>query len=159
MTAFATGEVNRRDGLTDIVVGIVGDSGATALVFESPAGALRGKPETIAVPAAVSGLALGTLDSDSSYDLAVAAGNELLVVHGRDRRLSVDESSRDGVPAAELSRDAFEFALAGVAVGDFAGDARADVGDVGDARESARGGARGGGGVVASDYRPRCGGA
>ena len=127
LTAFATGEVNRPDGLTDIVVGVSGGEGATALVFESPAGALRGEPETLSLPAAASGLALGALDADSSADLAVASGNELLVVHGRDRRLSLDESLRKDVPAAEVSRSEFAFALAGVAVGDFAGDERADV--------------------------------
>ena len=127
LTAFATGEVNRLDGLADIVVGVSGGGGAAALVYESPAGALRGEPETLSLPAAASGLALGALDADSSADLAVAAGNELLVVYGRDRRLSLDESLRHDVPEAKVSRSELEFALAGVAVGDFAGDERADV--------------------------------
>ncbi|MET0622696.1 MAG: CSLREA domain-containing protein [Pyrinomonadaceae bacterium] len=127
LTAFATGEVNRPDGLADIVVGVSGGEGATALVFESPAGALRGRPEALSLPAAASGLALGALDADSSADLAVASGNELLVVYGRDRRLSLDEGLRNDVPAAKVSRSEFEFALAGVAVGDFAGDEREDV--------------------------------
>ncbi|HEX7317081.1 MAG TPA: CSLREA domain-containing protein [Pyrinomonadaceae bacterium] len=127
LTAFATGEVNRPDGLADIVVGVSGVEGATALVFESPAGALRGQPETLSLPAAASGLALGALDADSSADLAVASGTELLIVHGRDRLLSLDESLRNDVPEAKVSRSELEFALAGVAVGDFAGDERADV--------------------------------
>ena len=79
------------------------------------------------MPAAASGLALGALDADSSPDLAVASGNELLVVHGRDRLLSLDASMRNVVPEAKVSRSVFEFALAGVAVGDFGGDERADV--------------------------------
>jgi len=42
----------------------------------------------------------------------VASGNELLVVYGRDRRLSLDESLRNDVPKAKVSRSEFEFALA-----------------------------------------------
>jgi hypothetical protein len=128
LTAFVTGEMNRPDGLTDVVVGLNGDAGAGVLVFESPAGALRGQPETLSLNATASGLALGALDADSSAnDLAMAAGNELLVMHGRDRRLSLDAESRANVPAARVSRSAFEFSLAGVAIGDFAGDERADL--------------------------------
>lgn len=128
LTALVTGEMNRRDGLTDIVVGVGGDAGASALVFESPAGAMRARPEEFPLPAAASGLALGAPGADAgANDLVIAAGRELLVVHGRDRRLSLDEESRRDVPAPRVSRSAFEFELAGVAVGDFAGDARADV--------------------------------
>jgi hypothetical protein len=97
LTALVTGEMNRPDGLTDIVAGLRGDAGAGVLVFESPAGALRGQPEALPLPAQASGLALGALDAGSAAnDLVIAAGNELLFVHGRDRRLSVDESGRAG---------------------------------------------------------------
>lgn len=128
LTAFTTGEMNRRDGLTDIVVAINGNSGASVLVFESPAGALRGQPEALSLQAPASDLALGALDADAgANDLAIAAGKELLVIHGRDRRLSLGAESRTGVAKARVSRTTFEFTLAAVAVGDFAGDERADV--------------------------------
>jgi CSLREA domain-containing protein len=127
VTAFLVGDVNRRDGLADIVVGLDGETGAAALVFESPAGAARAEPERIALPAAATGLALGALDADSPTDVAVAAGKQLLVVHGRDRRLSLDASLRAEVPAAKVSSTLFDVALTGVAVGDFAGDELADV--------------------------------
>jgi hypothetical protein len=41
LTALATGEVNRTDGLTDIAVGINGVDGPKLLVFEGPRGALN----------------------------------------------------------------------------------------------------------------------
>jgi hypothetical protein len=47
VTAMAIGEINRRDGLADVVVGITGDDGSYLLVFEGPGGALIGKPESI----------------------------------------------------------------------------------------------------------------
>lgn len=128
VTTLATGEINRRDGLTDIVVGISGEAGARVIVSESPMGALRAQPETFVLPTAASGLALGAVDADlSANDLAIAAGRELIVVHGRDRRLSLDESSRGDVPEARVSRGGFDFNLKAVAIGDFAGDERADV--------------------------------
>ena len=127
LTAFTTGEMNRKDGLIDIIVGVSENFGAAALIFESPAGALRGQPEKISLPAAASGVALGALDADSISHLAVAAGNELIIVHGRDRRLSLEVSQRADVSEAKLSRSEFEFALSGVAVGEFAGDERADI--------------------------------
>src|SRR5262249_11470454 len=56
VTAIAVGEINRRDGLDDVVVGVIGDGGALALVFEGPEGALRAQPETFNLPAAATAL-------------------------------------------------------------------------------------------------------
>ena len=89
MTALVAGEINRRDGLMDLAVGVVGPDGSQVLVFEGPNGALRREPETFAIPAEVAGLAIGQLDDHYAMDLAVAAGHELLIVHGRDRKLSL----------------------------------------------------------------------
>src|SRR5207248_2413087 len=40
VTTLLTGEINRADGLTDVVVGVVAADGPKALVFEGPEGAL-----------------------------------------------------------------------------------------------------------------------
>ncbi|HET9787320.1 MAG TPA: VCBS repeat-containing protein, partial [Pyrinomonadaceae bacterium] len=40
VTAVITGEINRADGLTDVIVAINGESGPQTLVFEGPSGAL-----------------------------------------------------------------------------------------------------------------------
>jgi hypothetical protein len=122
VTALTTGEINRRDGLTDIVLGINGPEGPKLLVFEGPNGALRAQPEAFDLPAPATSLALGQLDSEYAMDLAVAAGNELLVVHGRDRKLSLDEKQQAGVPRAMSSRRLFDTPIRSIALGNFAGD-------------------------------------
>src|SRR5882672_7721116 len=62
VTAFTTGEINRRDGLTDIVDGNGGPDGPGVSVFEGPRGAMHARAERFSTPAAVTSLALGQLD-------------------------------------------------------------------------------------------------
>ncbi len=121
-TAMTTGEINRRDGLTDIAVGITTDAGAQVLVFEWPEGALRGKPETLSIPAAAASLTMAPLDDSGMYSLAVAAGRDLVVFHGRDRRLTNIKKVRDAVPAAEMTRQSFSFGLRALTAGKFTSD-------------------------------------
>ena len=123
VTALATGEVNRADGLTDIVVGVNGGAaaGSQVLVFESPNGALRGKPEVFVMPAPVTGLALAQFDGGPWYDIAAAAGNQLIVIHGRDRKLSQSLSVRKTVASAKLTAETLPFSIQAVAGGGFSG--------------------------------------
>ena len=127
VTAFTTGEINRGDGLTDIVVGIDGPAGPRVLVFEGPDGALRSQPEVFSAPATVTSLSMGQLDDDLNADLVVAAGQNLLLLHGRDRKLSLNERSRAEVKPAVVERRSFGFNIRSVAVGQFSGQARPDV--------------------------------
>jgi uncharacterized repeat protein (TIGR01451 family) len=122
VTALATGEINRLDGLTDIAVGVTGDAGSQILVFESPAGALRGKPEVLAISAPAASLAMAALDGSGMNSLAVAAGHDLLVFHGRDRKLSHPKAVRDAVHAPEVTRQTFPFGLRALAAGRFTTD-------------------------------------
>jgi uncharacterized repeat protein (TIGR01451 family) len=121
VTALATGEINRADGLTDVVVGIVGANGPEVLVFESPDGALRGEPEAIPLPAAATALALGQLDEGYEMDLAAAAGSELVIVHGRDRSIADCglQIADCGLKAAAVDRLSLPFAIASLALGEF----------------------------------------
>jgi hypothetical protein len=119
LTAFVTGEINRRDGLTDLVVGVVTENGPRILAFEGPEGALRAQPEVFDLPAPATSLALGQLDHEYAMDLAIAAGHELLVVHGRDRKLSLDESLRAKVPPAVTSGRVFDTQIKSIAIGHF----------------------------------------
>jgi CSLREA domain-containing protein len=120
-TSLITGEINRADGLTDIVVGVVADEGPKALVFEGPEGALRANPEVFALPGEPKALALGQFDDDYSLDLAVGAGFELVIIHGRDRKLWLDEIRQAEVLPARLDRRAFGFEIQSIAAGDFNG--------------------------------------
>jgi hypothetical protein len=104
------------------VVGVATASGARALVFESPEGALRGKAESFELPGEANAIAIGNLDADYTMEIAVAAGRELIVIGGRDRKLSLEEKQQAAVPKARTSRRAFSFGLKSVAIGDFKGD-------------------------------------
>ncbi len=127
VTTLITGEINRADGLTDIVTGIIGSDGPQALVFESPEGALRAQPEVFALPATATALALGRLEEDYLMDLAVAAGRELIIIHGRDRKLSLDQAQQASVPSATISRRLFPSLLKSIAIGNFTAQHRNQI--------------------------------
>ena len=61
------------------------------------------------------------------FDLAIASGNEVTIIHGRDRKLSLDAAHRADVKAAQLSRTTVQSAITSIAVGDFAGDGRSEL--------------------------------
>lgn len=129
VTALTVGDVNRRDGLADVVVGVVDLSGFSkpdrsgVVVFEGPEGALRAEPEVLDAPAEVTGLAIGQLDDHYAMDLAVAAGQELLIIQGRDRKLSLDSESRASIPPATVTRHSLPFESVALALGNFAKEA------------------------------------
>lgn len=119
VTALVTGDINRRDGLEDVIVAVNGRSGPKLMMFEGSQGALKAEPEILDLPSAATALALGQLDDDFPIDIAVAAGNELIVVHGRDRSEAVSELRREPAPSAIISRRSFPFAIKSLAIGDF----------------------------------------
>jgi hypothetical protein len=83
VTALAAGEFNRGDGWTDVAVGISGAAGPEAVVFTN---GLQNAAQSFALPAEASALALGRLDSDLEFDLAVAVGSEIDIIHGTQAR-------------------------------------------------------------------------
>jgi hypothetical protein len=115
VTALASGEVNRRDGLADVVVAVQAAGGPQILVFEHPAGAFAAPPEIIALDSAATALVLGQLDAEFGIDLAVASGREIMIVHGRDRH----RAGRVETPL-RVDRLAMPFVVDALAVGDFA---------------------------------------
>ncbi|MDD5542294.1 MAG: FG-GAP-like repeat-containing protein [Acidobacteriia bacterium] len=127
VTAFVTGEINRADGLTDVVVSIDGPDGSKVMVFESPEGAMRAKPEIFSVSTTVTSLALGHLNGNFLNDLAIAAGGKLLIVNGRDRRLSLDETRQAEVPDATIDEIQLPFLTTSMAAGRFLDDHRTDL--------------------------------
>jgi uncharacterized repeat protein (TIGR01451 family) len=133
VTAMITGEINRRDGLDDVVIGVSTPEGAKVLVFEGAEGALRSKPESLSMPSEVTSLALGQLDDGLEMDLAVATGRDLFIVHGRDRRLSLDDIRQSAVVAARMSARALPYAISSIAVGDFTGNHLGDIALLSDA--------------------------
>ena len=127
VTAMTVGEVNRRDGLNDVVVGVRNERRSQILVFEGPNGALRSSPEMFEIAAEVSSLALGQLDGHYTMDLAATAGNELIVLAGRDRKLALDASQRAAVLPSLLTNRFFASRIKSMTLGDFTGSNRTDV--------------------------------
>jgi hypothetical protein len=127
ITALIAGDINRRDGLNDLIVGIENKTGAQVLIFESPHGAMAATPEAFALPAPANALAVGFLDDHYAADVAVAAGRELLLISGRDRKLRLAENISVSVPPAKLERQLFATNIRAVTVGDFTGDSRPDI--------------------------------
>jgi hypothetical protein len=127
LTSLTAGEINRPDGLKDLVTGVTAPDGAKLLIFEGSKGALRASPEVLSLPFEATSLALGQLDESYEMDLAIGAGSELLIVHGRDRKLSLDETKRAGVPRPIIDKLAFPFRIVSVATGDFTADNRTDL--------------------------------
>lgn len=128
VSTLAVGEVNRRDGLTDMVIAVVAEGGSSQLlIFENAAGALRAVPESVMLEAPAKSIAVGQLDDSFEMDIAVAAGNQVVLIKGRDRRTSLGEDRRAEVAPIQVSRAVFDVAVASLAVGDFSGDHREEI--------------------------------
>ena len=119
VTALDTSDVNRRDGLTDIVVGTANGTNAHVLVFEGPNGALRNKPEEFELNQPASSFAFASFTGGVSSDIAVAGGDELTIIKARDRRLSSDPETRAAVPAAEVTHQSLGYQIESLALGEF----------------------------------------
>jgi predicted outer membrane repeat protein len=114
VTALAVGEFRAADGFTDVAVGIAGPRGEALLVFDG----MEGFSEPLVqyhLNESASGIEFGGLDDDPFLDVAVAAGSELLVVHGWGRKELAS-------PALHVERIKFSSTLRGLAVGEFTWD-------------------------------------
>jgi len=137
VTALTVGDVNRRDGLDDVLVGVRQATGAPlVLVFEGADGALspQVEPETLALPdgsaSEIVALAVGQLDDHYAIDLAVAAGRDVYIIHGRDRKLALGAAQQALVQPATVDRRRFPFAVRDLVLGDFLDGAAASDDDV-----------------------------
>ena len=123
ITALISGEINRADGLADLIVAVKNAKGSIVLVYESPLGALNGQPEIFKLPNPATSLALGKFDGEAMNDLAIAAGSDLVVIHARDRKLSQSEEQRKAVTPARVTVQPLSFWIETLAAGDFTGAA------------------------------------
>ncbi len=133
ITAMIAGDLNRRDGLRDIVLGVATARGARVLVYESPSGAAKAQPEMFSLPEPVTSLALGHFNGGAVVDLAVGAGDQLVLIQGRDRKLSLSQAQQAAVPPAKMTVQKFGYAIQALETGDFAagGPSLAALGDDG----------------------------
>jgi uncharacterized repeat protein (TIGR01451 family) len=119
VSVLGCGDLNRRDGLSDIVIGVHREGGGKAIILESPLGAMRAKEEIIELSTVPTSLAIANLDSDYEIDLGIAAGNELIMVKGRDRRLTMGEGQQRLVRPPQLSRLRLTNRIRSIVAGDF----------------------------------------
>ncbi|MGZ5537274.1 MAG: FG-GAP repeat domain-containing protein, partial [Chthoniobacterales bacterium] len=108
VTALAAGEFRAADGWTDIAVGVVGADGPSLLIFDGVDG-VKGEPMTLRLSAPATAVEIASLDNDPFRDVAVAAGNEVLIIHGWGGKQPVDLSSR--VEHINLSHNARDLAV------------------------------------------------
>ncbi|MFS8084308.1 MAG: hypothetical protein ACMG6H_01650, partial [Acidobacteriota bacterium] len=113
--------------MTDFAVALDGANGPRLLVFEGPEGAITARPEIFALTEIANQLALGQLDADYPIDLAVAAGHDLLILHGRDRRLSLDRELQAQVLPAYLEHRYFPTVIVSITIGDFVGNQQSSL--------------------------------
>jgi hypothetical protein len=114
VTALGAGEFRAADGLTDVAVGVSGPGGESLLIFDGVEGLSNALVQyQLSEPA--SAIELGGLDDDPFMDVAVAAGSEVLVVHGWGRKEQMVAASRaERITVAE--------GLRGLALGEFVWD-------------------------------------
>ncbi len=94
VTALAAGEFRASDGITDLAVGVSGPGGEQLLVFDDGADGFANALVQYQLSGPASGIEFGGLDDDSYMDVAVAAGNEVLVAHGWGRKENLAPESR-----------------------------------------------------------------
>lgn len=126
ITAMTADDVNRRDGLMDLVVGLHGKR-PQLLVFEGPDGAFRATPEKFDLNTDAVSIAVGQLDGKFGMDIAVGGGHDLTIISGRDRKIALDKKTRDKVGAPVVSRQQVADMIRSISVGDFDGDYKKDV--------------------------------
>ena len=119
LTALLAADVNRPDGLADILAAVESSGGASLLVFESPAGAVAATPEQIPLAEPAEALAAGFFTGTPFVAVAAASGNELALLNGRDRRLHTP-GANSGRP--EIERYALDAPLTSLISGRFVPD-------------------------------------
>ncbi|MFL6278125.1 MAG: BACON domain-containing protein [Blastocatellia bacterium] len=122
ITAITVADVNRMDGLADIVVAVTTAGGARLLVFEDRFGALQAEPDSIDLPAAATALAVAQLDDSYPLDIVAACGRDLLIVHGRDRHGATLAGQADDANQPSVTRVGLAYNIAALAAGDLLGD-------------------------------------
>lgn len=128
VSAMASGDVNRADGMTDLVLAIEEMGSSKLMVFEGPGGAAKSSPESIDIPGEATSIKIAHLSDAAEAEVAIAVGSELLVVHGRDRKLYLNPRERKSVPEPTVTHHQFNANLTSLAIGDFTGDVTLDLG-------------------------------
>jgi hypothetical protein len=122
VTALTSGDINRPDGIRDVIVGIVGSDGAQVLLFDSAGGGFS-RPDVFPLSAEATALAAGRFDAGYESDVVVASGSEVILISGRESAEAAVEAPTDALPeAGRVDRRSFPFEIRALAVGRFSSD-------------------------------------
>jgi uncharacterized repeat protein (TIGR01451 family)/CSLREA domain-containing protein len=121
VTALISEIIDRSDPYPDVVVAVVGADGPQVLVYAREQGVFTNEPVAYPLPTEATALALGQLDDKLPIDLAVAAGNDVVIIHGVSE-LAPKEESASAFYQSQIERISFPYFVASVATGDFIPD-------------------------------------
>src|SRR4029078_7273133 len=112
VTAVGAGEVRAADGRTDVAVGVSSSIGTSLCILDGADG-LSNTLAKYSLSEPASAIEFGGLDDDPFQDVAVAAGSQIVVVHGWGRK-------EEGVSIANrLEQVKVGSGLRGLALGEF----------------------------------------
>ena len=122
ITTMLAGDLNTADPLKDLMIGIAGNGGPAALVYQGATGGLTGEAVPYPLPGEASAMAIGRLDDDAAIDLAVVAGGKIVIIHGQEQRSSriFDEGFEETL--GRMDQVVLPFAVKAIAVSDFIWD-------------------------------------
>ncbi|HLN99311.1 MAG TPA: CSLREA domain-containing protein, partial [Pyrinomonadaceae bacterium] len=119
VTAMVTGQTD--NALSAVAVGIQSYAGSQVLVYAARQSVLTDTPVIYSLPATATELAIGQFDDSSPMDLAVAAGNEVLILHDAGQTV-LDQKSSAAFNQSQIEHIGFSSVVTSVAVGDFISD-------------------------------------
>jgi len=112
VTALVSGQTD--NALGEVAIGIANSEGSQVLVYASKESVLTGTPVSYSIPAMATDISLGQLDQSSPMDLAVAAGNEVLIIHDAGQGTLDQKSAIEHISFAAM--------VSAVTMGDFIAD-------------------------------------
>lgn len=84
VTALTTGTFGHAEGWQAVIAGVVGPQGPALAIFShDTSNGLSRTAKISALPSEATALVLGSFDDDPYFDLGVAAGQEIVIVHGQ----------------------------------------------------------------------------
>lgn len=119
ITALVSGNLNRDDGTEDLAVALETETGAKVVIYEDWRGALAltAFSESFDFDNKINALQITSFNENGFGDLAVSAENELILIAGRDRKLTRGEMTE--VPEAIISKQIFDSKITAMTTGKF----------------------------------------
>jgi hypothetical protein len=133
VSALTAGAFGHSRGWLAVIAAVAGPQGPMLAIFDQNAKGLSHAPTLCSLPAKASALALGLLDEDPYFDLGVAAGNEIIIVHGQKPAQPISDGESINLQD-RIERVSVSFNVRGLVTGRFLPDldGRAELAALGD---------------------------